>query len=340
LLVFTEMEDGQGRLRRLIGSFRDKKIAVVGDLILDEYIWGNVSRISPEAPVPVVEVKRESLCLGGAANVALNLCALGARPLLAGVLGEDVTGERLLQLLQERGINADGVTMDSSRRTTLKTRIIAHHQQVCRADREFKGPLGKDSCEALLRTAEELIRSSDAVILSDYGKGVFDAGVARRLLDYARELNRFVAVDPKNNDVGDYRGASVITPNKREAELLSGTKIFDAETLRQAGRRIFQRSCAQYLLITRGEEGMTLFEGDTTEEIPTVAKEVFDVTGAGDTVIAVLTLAVAAGASLYEAAVLANHAAGLVVGKLGTASVCRTELLESIGSSSMPRQGL
>lgn len=323
----------QDRFQKIIDSYRGRKIAVVGDLILDEYVWGKVSRISPEAPVPVVEVQRESLCLGGAANVASNLVSLGAEPLISGVVGGDSSGEKVLTLLKEAGIRDSGVIVDPTRKTTVKTRVIAHHQQVCRTDREYRVPLGMEVRKGLLDIARERIDLSDAVILSDYGKGVLDAGVAQDLLGYTKERGRFTAIDPKVNDLARYRGASLITPNKNEAERVSGIEIVDAGTLKEAGCRIVDATSVESLLITQGEEGMTLFEGHDTRHIPTAAKEVFDVTGAGDTVIAVLTLSVAAGGSVYEAAVLANQAAGLVVGKLGTASVDTDELRGAIRSA-------
>jgi D-beta-D-heptose 7-phosphate kinase/D-beta-D-heptose 1-phosphate adenosyltransferase len=323
-------KDYRDKLGEIVSNFRNQEIAVIGDLILDEFVWGRVSRISPEAPVPIVEVSHETVCLGGAANVALTLAALGARPRLAGVIGLDPAGKRLLELLRESQMDHAGVLQERTRQTTIKTRIIAHHQQVCRTDREYNAPLSEELRKQVIETARVRIDTSDAVILSDYAKGVLDEQSSKHLIDYSRQQGRFVAVDPKTNNFLGYCGASVITPNKQEAEAVSGVEIRDQKSLEQAGRKIVSLTSAGNLLITRGEEGMCLFEGETTVEIPTVAREVFDVTGAGDTVIAVLTLGVAAGASVYDAAVLANHAAGVVVGKLGTASVSVEELLESL----------
>ena len=324
----------QTRLEEIVSSFTGCEVAVVGDLILDEFVWGRVSRISPEAPVPIVEVNRETTCLGGAANVALNLAALGVSSYLVGVVGGDLPGEKLLHLLRDFGIRDEGVIRAESRKTTVKTRIIAHHQQVCRTDREYKTPFGTELRERLVAMAERKIDCVNGVVLSDYAKGVLDGGTSARLIEHSTKQGRFVAVDPKTSDFSSYRGASVITPNKKEAESASAVRITDSESLLEAGQKIIDSTAAENLLITRGDEGMTLFEGGRALEIPTVAKEVFDVTGAGDTVIAVLTLGMAAGASLYEAAVLANHAAGVVVGKLGTASVSVEELLESISAGS------
>ena len=323
----------QARLREIASRFSGCEVAVVGDLILDEFVWGRVTRISPEAPVPIVEVNRETTCLGGAANVALTLAGLGARPHLVGVVGGDQSGERLLDLMRRSRIEDAGVLAAQNRQTTVKTRIIAHHQQVCRTDREYKTPFEAELRDEVLKRARRAIDRSDAVVLSDYAKGVLDEGVSARLIDYSRERDSFVAVDPKTSDFLGYRSASVITPNKQEAELASSVQIKDPDSLIEAGQAILDFTAAQNLLITRGEEGMTLFVGEKVLQIPTVAREVFDVTGAGDTVIAVLALSMAAGASVHQAAVLANHAAGVVVGKLGTASVSVQELLESISSS-------
>jgi D-beta-D-heptose 7-phosphate kinase/D-beta-D-heptose 1-phosphate adenosyltransferase len=322
----------ESRLADLLFSLGGVRIAVIGDLILDEFIWGKVDRISPEAPVPVVEVTRESVRLGGAANVALNLLALGAEPRLVGVIGGDAAGDRFLEVLRNSGIDSSGVIVDSKRHTTIKTRIIAHHQQVCRADRENKAQLTETTRNQVADASIELLNKSDAVVISDYAKGVLDEETTPALIRECGRLQKFTAVDPKLNSLALYRGASVVTPNKREAERASSIAIVDQESLVRAGRRIIQLSGAENLLITKGEEGMTLFEGSESTEISTVAKEVYDVTGAGDTVIAALTLAVAGGATLYEAAILANHAAGVVVGKLGTASVGRQELVESLTS--------
>lgn len=317
-------------LEELIQAFPETKIAVIGDLILDQFIWGKVSRISPEAPVPVVEVTRESEHLGGAANVALNLVALGATPLLVGVIGEDSAGELFKANLEGAGIGAEGLVTDSSRRTTVKTRIIAQHQQVCRTDRECRSPLSQEVRWSLLEKAREAVQRADAVIISDYAKGVIDPEQTVQLIRSARELGRFVAVDPKVADYRVYSGASIITPNKHEAELASGIVIDGAVSLEKAAQRILALAQADNLLITRGEDGMSLFEGTQCHHIPTVAREVFDVTGAGDTVIASLTLGAAAGAALPLAALLANHAAGVVVGKLGTATASPSEILDSL----------
>ena len=318
------------RLVELVSRFEGQRIMVVGDLILDRFIWGRVERISPEAPVPVIEVIRETVHLGGAANVAANLVALGATPVPVGVAGQDEAGQALLEEFKRCGIGLEGVVLETERATTVKTRIIAHNQQVCRADRETRAPVVGATLRKLLEVSSRIIPEVSAVILSDYMKGVLVTPLVDHLIAGCRESGKFLAVDPKAEDFCVYRGASVITPNKKEAERASGLVIADDQSLARAGARLLEKTGAEHILITRGEEGMTLISREGHLHLPTVAREVFDVTGAGDTVIATLALAVAAGATVREAASLANHAAGVVVGKLGTASASRQELIDSL----------
>jgi rfaE bifunctional protein kinase chain/domain len=318
------------RLFEMISKFEGLPIMVVGDMILDRFIWGNVERISPEAPVPVIEVTRETVHLGGAANVAANLASLGALPIPVGVAGIDQAGSELIQEFREQGIEPEGIVQEESRATTVKTRIIAHHQQVCRADREDRRPVVGATLNKLLEVCAGVVPRCKAVVLSDYLKGVLVPPVVDYLVNACRDDGKVLTVDPKANDFCLYRGATIITPNKREAEHASGFKITDNESLIQAGNQILIRTAADYILITRGEEGMTLIEKDDHLHLPTMAREVFDVTGAGDTVIATLTLALAAGASVREAAYIANHAAGIVVAKVGTAAVTRRELMAKL----------
>ena len=320
------------RLARILHDFSDQTILVVGDLMLDEFIWGKVDRISPEAPVPVVKVVRETTHLGGAANVAANLASLGARPVPVGVIGTDANGDRLLEELRRRKISDQGVVKDPNRITSVKTRIIAHQQQVCRADREANNPVSKPLLGRMEDFCRQMIASTNGVILSDYAKGVLNCDLIRTLITQAREARKFLAVDPKADHFPFYQQASIIAPNKKELEQAAGSGIFDEDSLLGAGRTLLKSTSSDHLLITRGEEGMTLMEDDQHFHIPTVGREVFDVTGAGDTVIASLALGVAAGATVREAAILANHAAGAVVGKLGTAAVTVEELRKSIGS--------
>ena len=325
------MTKNNQQLQKVVQQFSDQPILVVGDLMLDRYVWGRVERISPEAPVPVVEVVKETVHLGGAANVAYNLAVLNARPLLVGVVGRDEAGDRLVEELHRQEISSEGIVRDKGRSTTIKTRIIAHNQQVCRTDREDKTPLSQGTVDQMRSAYQPLLEQAKGMILSDYGKGALSAALVVGLIQEARRTKKFLAVDPKAGDFSVYRGASIVTPNKKEAVRASGVEIVDEASFIQAGEKLLEVTASDYLLITRGEEGMTLFDGKEHSHIPTVAREVFDVSGAGDTVIASLTLAVAAGASIRDAAILANHAAGVAVGKLGTAAATGEEILSSIG---------
>ena len=319
------------QFQKVVEQFADQPILVVGDLMLDRFVWGRVERISPEAPVPVVEVVKETVHLGGAANVAYNLAVLKARPLLVGVVGSDEAGDRLVEELHRQEISSEGIVRDKGRSTTIKTRIIAHNQQVCRTDREDKTPLSQGTVDQMRSAYQTLLEQVQGMILSDYAKGALSAALVVDLIQEARQAKKFLAVDPKSGDFSVYRGASIVTPNKKEAVRASGVEIVDEASFIQAGEKLLEVIASDYLLITRGEEGMTLFEGKEHSHIPTVAREVFDVSGAGDTVIASLTLAVAAGASIRDAAILANHAAGVAVGKVGTAAATGEEILSSIG---------
>ena len=325
------MSKNNQQLQKVVEQFSDQPILVVGDLMLDRFVWGRVERISPEAPVPVVEVVKETVHLGGAANVAYNLAVLRARPLLVGVVGSDEAGDRLVEELHRQEISSEGIVRDKGRSTTIKTRIIAHNQQVCRTDREDKTPLSQGTVDQMRSTFQTFLEQVQGMILSDYAKGALSAALVVDLIQEARQAKKFLAVDPKSDDFSVYRGASIVTPNKKEAVRASGVEIVDEASFIQAGQKLLEVIASDYLLITRGEEGMTLFEGKEHSHIPTLAREVFDVSGAGDTVIASLTLAVAAGASIRDAAILANHAAGVAVGKLGTAAATGEEILSSIG---------
>lgn len=323
------------RARTLTSGFAGKRIVVLGDLMLDEFIWGRVRRISPEAPVPVVEVDRQTLALGGAGNVVSNLVSLGADPAPVGVLGDDNDAVRLRGAFESLGVRTTGLVADPARPTTVKTRIIAHNQQVVRADRESRSRIATAIEERVSESFRDQLETADAVVISDYGKGLLTPGLLAHVLRAANERGLIVCLDPKMRSFVHYQPVTVITPNNQEASDASGIAIEDEQSLIDAGRKLLQSIDASAVLITRGEEGMALFTGNDSEDgevihIPTVAREVYDVTGAGDTVIATLALALAVGASLEEAAVLANHAAGVVVGKVGTASLTRDELLAAI----------
>jgi D-glycero-beta-D-manno-heptose-7-phosphate kinase len=319
------------RAEELTHEFEGKRILVMGDLMLDEFIWGRVRRISPEAPVPVVEVERQTLALGGAGNVVSNLVALGARPTPLGVVGDDADAGRLRSRFGELNVSVSSLVVDGARPTTLKTRVIAHNQQVVRADRESRVPISAEVEEKVIARFQIEIETADAVVVSDYNKGLLTARVLAGALRSARERGIMVCLDPKLRNFAHYQPVTVITPNHQEAAEAAAVVIEDEKSLVEAGRRLLGSIDCRAVLITRGEEGMTLFtDGGEVTHIPTVAREVYDVTGAGDTVIATLALALASNASFAEAAVLANHAAGVVVGKVGTATVARDELMATI----------
>ncbi|MBA3013726.1 MAG: D-glycero-beta-D-manno-heptose-7-phosphate kinase [Proteobacteria bacterium] len=320
------------RLRDALNAFHDAHILVIGDLIVDNFIWGTVSRISPEAPVPVVNVTHDNLLLGGSANVLHNIYGLGAQATICGVVGQDAMGDCLLELITKLPSSTAGIVRLADRPTTIKTRIVAHGQQVVRFDRESTGVVDGDGLEAIKEFIDRNLGSFQAVIVSDYAKGI----IAPVLMDHLRECLRSypgipMIVDPKPCQPERFHGATIITPNHHEAEQLSGIRIVDDTTLRAAGEVLLEKFDSQAVLITRGEAGMALFEkGKPLITIPTVAKEVFDVTGAGDTVIAALALGLSTGLSFAEAATLANVAAGIVVGKIGTAIVTQQELLRAM----------
>ncbi|MFH0779148.1 MAG: D-glycero-beta-D-manno-heptose-7-phosphate kinase [Candidatus Eisenbacteria bacterium] len=322
--------DKLDRLRKISGEFGKKSILVIGDLMLDRYFWGSVSRISPEAPVPIVELSGESTRLGGAANVASNVVSFGARAGIFGVVGEDEQGSFLVSELKGCGIDAATVLSDASRPTTVKTRIIAHSQQVVRTDREVRGDVGPSLEERLIGLLRDAIRACDAVVVSDYGKGVLTEKVLKFVTGEARSLGLPVCVDPKETKLLSYVGVTVVTPNQHEAGFAYGKRIVDDVTLEEVGWGLSKRLGCEGILITRGEKGMSLFEkGGVLTHFPTVAREVFDVTGAGDTVVTALALALAGGATLKEAASISNHAAGLVIRHLGTATTNVEELMTS-----------
>jgi len=315
----------------VLSSFSKTKVLVIGDLILDEFIWGKVERISPEAPVPVVEVEGRSRLMGGAANVAHNIRSLGGEVYLCGVLGEDEEGVQLKQMLKEKGIKDLGVFVDPLRPTTVKTRVIASGQQVVRFDREVRDPLSPSLEGRLIDKVKELWTEVHIVLLSDYGKGVITKRLMKEVLGLKELYHNKVIVDPKIGNFHLYRGVTLMTPNTREAEAAASIRIKDVSTLTRAGEKILRTFKLEALLITRGEEGMALFRpGEKVLLIPTVAREVYDVTGAGDTVAATLSLALGSGLDYPQAAALANCAAGIVVGKRGTATVSPSELKSSV----------
>jgi D-beta-D-heptose 7-phosphate kinase/D-beta-D-heptose 1-phosphate adenosyltransferase len=301
-------------------------------LILDHYVMGKVSRISPEAPVPVVHVESESLRLGGAANVFNNILALGGKADLCGVIGADESGRLLMKELGAKRSGRGGVVIDHDRPTTRKSRVIAHHQQIVRYDIEGRHELKAALQRRILQYVESRLRELTCVVVSDYAKGVISAGLMSELTRLAALRKVPVIVDPKVEHFGYYKGVTVITPNHLEATQASGVHGDDDQTINEAGAMIRQRLGCQSVLITRGERGMSLYEADGASwHLPTQARQVYDVTGAGDTVIGTLALALSTGASMKNSAILANQAAGIVVGMVGTATVSPEELSEVLG---------
>ncbi|HEV7378124.1 MAG TPA: D-glycero-beta-D-manno-heptose-7-phosphate kinase [Pyrinomonadaceae bacterium] len=323
----------QQRADELLRRASERFIVVYGDVMLDEFVWGDVTRISPEAPVPVVEVRRESVHLGGAANVLANVVALGARASVTGVVGNDRAGEMLRAELKETGMSAtdDTLILDESRPTTLKTRIIAHNQPVVRTDREQRTPVDAQTEARIIEVLTKAIKETDAFVVSDYDKGAVTQRILSEILPIAYKRGIPVLIDPKIRNFDAYRPATLVTPNHLEALRLANMEDYSDEALKRAAHLIRERVGCESVLITRGERGMMLLESyHEPVYVETVAREVYDVTGAGDTVIATLAATLAAGASMLEAAILANHAAGIVVGKIGTATASAEELINSI----------
>src|ERR1700751_393355 len=362
----TKIANNGPRLKRLLPSFRKLRIGVLGDLMLDRYVWGNANRLSPEAAVPVVDYVSEQDCPGGAGNVAVNIAALGAQGKVFGVIGArkdsgrahkpgkmatDEAGAALHASLRKLGIGDRGIIADGDRVTTLKTRIIAKHQHIVRIDRERRNPVGPQTEEKIFRLLVSSLEKLDGLVLSDYDKGLLGDGFADRVLNAAHQIKVPVFVKPKTSRLYAYRGARAIVCNTKEAGHYVGRTLSDEKSVEEAGRKLLPHFGCAAVVITRGEKGMSIFEEDSPRHlyIPatsfevtyarvgqpgvergTTGRQVFDVTGAGDTVLSVLSLAVAAGASLLDAAVLANAAAGVVVGKLGTASVTVPELTHAL----------
>jgi len=327
------MEIKKSRLEEILKSFKGQPVVVVGDIMLDHFIRGSVTRISPEAPVPVVNVTKEYFVAGGAGNVAVNLAELGAKPVVLSVVGQDRSGEDLVNFLTLKGVDTSFIALDSARPTTQKIRILAENQQVVRFDRESQKVIPPSIGKSCLENFKFLAKSAKGVVLSDYGKGMLSDSNIKAIIDICNKANIPVCVDPKIENFKKYKNITCMTPNTKEAfEGMGVPQVSDEETIIGLGKKILKTLNAKSILITRGADGMTLFEKEKSKiKVTTVhatAKEVFDVTGAGDTVISVLTLVLAAKASLAEAAVLANYAAGIVVGKLGTASASPAEILE------------
>ncbi|MBZ4684146.1 MAG: rfaE bifunctional protein [Fusobacteriales bacterium] len=317
------------RLLEILEKFPDKTIAVIGDMMIDEYIIGSVDRISPEAPVPVVNVNNEKFVLGGAANVVNNLSVLGVNVLAYGIVGNDLNANKLLYEFKEKNVDTNGVIIDNERPTIVKQRILAGNQQLLRIDREKKHPISNDIENKIIRYLKKNIKKIDAIILSDYDKGVLTENLAKNIINLAKENNKIVIIDPKPKNALNYIGATTMTPNLKEACECIGKNITkDEDEIIKIGKEIREKLNLDHLLMTRSEKGMSIFMKEKVENIPTFAKEVYDVTGAGDTVISLYTLALSCGATYEEAAKIANTAAGVVVGRVGTSVVTKEEIIE------------
>jgi D-beta-D-heptose 7-phosphate kinase/D-beta-D-heptose 1-phosphate adenosyltransferase len=318
------------RIREIVDGIASASVMVIGDVMLDRYVWGLVSRISPEAPVPVVDVHDETSRLGGAANVATNVISLGGRCRLVGVVGDDAVGRDLADRAGLLGVAVGGLVVDAGRPTTVKTRVIAHNQQVVRTDKESRDEVEGGARDKLLSAAMEGLSECDAIIVSDYGKGVINRDLLEKLIPATRAAGKIITVDPKETHFRNYKRVSLITPNQFEAGGAMGRRIDGEKSLLEVGWEIMKLLQSDALLITRGADGMSLFEKDGSfSHFPTAARKVYDVTGAGDTVISAFTLSLCAGATMAEAAHLANHAAGIVIREVGTASARPDELIES-----------
>ena len=326
------MDEKMNNLIRIIEQFKNKKILVIGDVMLDKYIWGEVSRISPEAPVQVVNVVKENYIPGGASNVASNISALGAQSYMMGVVGNDTTKDKLIQELKKRNVDVNGLIVDENKRTIQKVRVLGRNQQLLRFDYEKKGYIGKYTEDKMFNVIVQKIEEMDAVIISDYAKGVITKTLMEKLIALCKEKNKIIIIDPKPKHKDFYKNATLITPNHKEAHEMTGFAEEEPSDIdiEKMGRQLLE-DLNSIVLITKGEKGMSLFDKDKkTINIPTFAKEVYDIVGAGDTSVATLTLGLASGATFEEAAVIANHAAGITVGKIGTSIVNIGELKKSI----------
>lgn len=319
------------RLDQLRDSFTGKKIAVTGDMMLDCYLWGDVKRISPEAPVPVVEVDNEFYRFGGAANVALNILKLGGLPVPVGVIGQDTYGTTFTALVKENKILSDGIFIDDSRPTTAKTRVIAHNQHIVRIDKECKDYISASMEKKILDFITDHMDSLDGIVLQDYNKGILTPQLINDIIKEANRKGVLITVDPKFNNFFEYKDVTVFKPNRKEAEDVLGMKIRSEEDISKAGNTLLQKLNASYVLLTLGEHGISVFEKDKpVRRMPTKARKVADVSGAGDTVISTLTIALAAGADIIEASYLSNFAGGIVCGEVGIVPIERDKLFTTI----------
>ena len=322
------MEKSKLDIKKILKEFKKLKIGVVGDYMIDEYIIGQVNRISPEAPVPIVNVKKERYSLGGASNVARNIAELGAKAICFGIVGEDLNGKKMLETLKKMQVETSGIIQDNSRPTTVKTRIIGGNQQLLRLDWENLNHISIDIEKEIIKKIRDTMKDLDGIILSDYNKGVLTPRVSQEIIKMCKKNKKIVIVDPKPGNVLNYVGADSMTPNKREALECLGYSELGQRDITEVGEELKEKLKLKTLLLTRSEEGMSLFLNKVVN-IPTFAKEVYDVTGAGDTVISLFTMGAALKIDLEEAAKIANTAAGIVVGKAGTATASQEEIVEA-----------
>ena len=319
------------RLNELKKGFEGKRIAVIGDMMLDGYFWGDVKRISPEAPVPVLEVEDEFFRFGGAANVAYNILTLGGIPVPVGVIGNDNYGNIFSSLLKEKNIEGSGIIIDNDRPTTTKTRVIANSQHVVRIDKESKAYISNKIESKISSYLESTIDKLDGIILQDYNKGILTPSLISKIITLANKKNIMITVDPKFDNFFEYKNVTVFKPNKKETETVLGIRIKDDKDISSAGKNLLHKLNSEYVLLTLGEEGIAVFEkGDKERRMPTKARKVADVSGAGDTVISTLTIGLAAGANIYEACFLANYAAGIVCGEVGIVPIEKEKLFEIV----------
>lgn len=319
------------KLRKVIESGKKPELLVIGDLMIDHYIWGSATRLSPEAPVPVVNVRNETATLGGAANVAQNLVSLGAQVNVAGVIGQDMYGVQLTDLLTAEGIDTGALVQDASRPTTVKTRVLAGSHQLVRVDREVTDAICTELEEQLMLKVSGCIAKSDMVLLSDYNKGLFSESLTQRIITEANRQNKYVIVDPKGLDYTKYKGAYLIKPNRKElAEATKLARIANVDDLQQAAKVVFKQTGAEYLVVTLSEEGMAIVDELTYKLLPVKATEVFDVTGAGDTALATIAYCLASGLNVEDSCNLANHAAAIVIRRVGSASTTLEEIMDDV----------
>jgi rfaE bifunctional protein kinase chain/domain len=319
------------KLRTVIQSGKQPNILVIGDLMIDHYVWGDATRLSPEAPVPVVNVKSESTTLGGAANVAQNLVSLGAKVVLGGLVGDDISGTQLTDILEQEGIDTCGIIKDGSRPTTVKTRVLAGSHQLVRVDREVTDAVAVELEDELLNKLSNCIEHADIVLFSDYNKGLFSPALTQRLVEAINQKGKKIIVDPKGLNYSKYKDTYIIKPNRKElAEAAKAEKIKTIDDLQLASKTIFEQTGAEYLVVTLSEEGMAIVSELTYKLLPVKATEVFDVTGAGDTVLAAMAYFIASGLSVEEACELANHAAAIVIRRVGSATTTLAEILQDV----------